>query len=206
MKTTIAIATLITTSIALAQGADNTFSNPSVGFSITKPAEWQFVTADQHMENLSRTYLNDQEMQEAMQEAMQKYATAPLVVMMKYSEPYDDLNPSFEANIKPLGNLSADDPVAIINLMTGPMSKMFKDFKIAELPSETTVSGLKAAHVRIHYSPQIPDGREFPTASDLWIVPRGKFFFVLGAVTRQDEKTGSREEIQKILSSVAIEK
>jgi hypothetical protein len=202
MKTTIAIATLMTTCLAFAQDTDNTFSNPTVGFSITKPTEWQFVTADQHMENLSRTLLNDKQ----MQEAMQKYATAPLVVMMKYPEPYDDLNPSFKANIKPLGNLSADDPVAIINLMTGPMAKMFKDFKIAEPASETRVSGLKAAHVSIHYSLQIPDGRVFPTASDLWIVPRGKYFFVLGAGTRQDGKTGSREEIEKILSSVVIEK
>ncbi|NJK93433.1 MAG: hypothetical protein HC904_17425 [Blastochloris sp.] len=202
MKTTTAIALLMMTCLALTQDKDNTFSNPTVGFSITKPAEWQFVTADQHMENLSRTHLNDQQ----MQEAMQKYATAPLVVMMKYPEPYDDLNPSFKANIKPLGNLSADDPVAIINLMTGPMAKIFKDFKIAKPASETTISGLKAAHVSIHYSLQIPDGREFPTASDLWIVPRGKFFFVLGAGTRQDGKTGSREEIEKILSSVVIEK
>jgi len=202
MKKTIALATMIATSFAFGQDTDNSFNNPTVGFSVTKPSEWQFVTADQHMENLSKTHLNNQE----MQEAMQKYATAPLVVMMRYPEPYDDLNPSFKANIKPLGNLSPDDPIAIINLMTGPMAKMFKDFKIAKPASETTVSGLKAAHISIHYSLQIPDGREFPTASDLWIVPRGKFFFVLGAGTRQDGKTGSREEIEKILSSVVIEK
>jgi hypothetical protein len=83
---------------------------------------------------------------------------------------------------------------------------MFKDFTIVQEPSQTSVSGLKAAHVRIHYSLQTPDGRTIPTASDLWIVPRGKFFFILGAGTRQDEKTGSRDEIQKILSSVVIEK
>lgn len=188
--------------VAMAQVDSNRFSNATVGFSVTKPAEWQFVTADQHRENISRTRLND----EQMQEAMQKYATVPLVVMMKYPEPYDDLNPSFKANIKPLGNLSADDPVALINMITAPMAKVFKDFKIAEPPSETTVSGLKAAHMRINYSLQTSDGGEFPTASDLWIVPRGKFFFILGAGTRQDEKTGGRDEIQKILSSIVIEK
>src|SRR5262245_4472570 len=30
---------------------------------------------------------------------MLKYATAPLVAIMKYFEPYDDLNPSFKVNI-----------------------------------------------------------------------------------------------------------
>jgi hypothetical protein len=181
---------------------DNTFKNSTVGFSVTKPADWRFATLDQHMENLSRTKLND----EQMQEAMQKYATVPLVVMMKHPEPYDDLNPSFKANIKPLGNLPADDPVAIINLMTAPMARMFKDFKVVEPAAATTVAGLKAAHVRIHYSLAIPDGREFPTVSDLWIVLRGKYYIILGAGMRQDGKTGTREEIEKILSSVVIDK
>ena len=202
MKKNIVLATLIAAGFAFAQDNNNTFNSPTVGFSVTKPSEWQFITADQNMENLSKTRLNDPE----MQMALQKYATAPLVAMMKYPEPYNDLNPSFKVNIKPLGSLSADDPIAIVNLMTGPMARMLKDFKIAKPASETTVSGLKAAHIRIHYSLQIPDGREFPTASDLWIVPRGKFFFMLGAGTRQDGKTGSRGEIETILSSVKIQK
>lgn len=203
MKTnSILLIMLLVVTFSYAEDAANEFNNPTVGFSVTKPADWQFATVDQHMENLSRTHLNDKE----MQEAMQKHATAPLVVIMKYQEPFDDLNPSFKANIKPLGNLPADDPVAILNLILGSMEKMFKDFTVVQEPSETVVSGLKAAHVRIHYSLEIPDGRTFPTASELWIVPRGKFFFMLGAGIRQDEKTGSREEIQKILSSIVIKK
>lgn len=179
----------------------NAFSNPTVGLSVTKPSDWQFVTAEQHMENVGRMKLNDEE----MQAAMRKYATAPLVVMMKYPEPYDDLNPSFKINIKPLGNLPPNDPVAILNLMSGQMGRLFKDFKIVEPAKETTVSGLKAAYSRFDYSLQSPDGREFPTSSELWIVPRGHFYFLLGARTRQDEKTGSRNDIQNILSSVEIE-
>jgi hypothetical protein len=107
----------MTTCIAFAQEANNTFSNATFRFSVTKPVEWQFVTVDQHLENLERTLLSDPE----MQEVVQKYANAPLVVMMKYPEPFDDLNPTFKANIKPLGNLSADDPVAILKLVIRQM-------------------------------------------------------------------------------------
>jgi len=45
----------------------------------------------------------------------------------------------------------------------------------------------------------------FPTASELWIVPRGDYFFLIGAGTRQDEKTGGRDEIRSILGTVRIE-
>jgi hypothetical protein len=58
----------------------------------------------------------------------------------------------------------------------------------------------------MNYTMEIPDGRSFQTTSELWIVPRGDYFFMIGAGTRQDEKTGSREEIQDILASLKIEK
>ena len=71
-------------------------------------------------------------------------------------------------------------------------------------PTDTKVGKLPAAYMRINYSLAIPDGRTFPTASELWIVPRGEYFFMIGAGTRQDGKTGSREEIAKILSNVEL--
>jgi hypothetical protein len=58
--------------------------------------------------------------------------------------------------------------------------------------------------MRINYSLQIPDGRSFPTTSEMWIVPKGNYFYMIGAGTRQDEKTGSRREIRQILDSVKI--
>jgi len=82
--------------------------------------------------------------------------------------------------------------------------KMFQDFNLVQAPTDTTVGKLPAAYMRINYSLAIPDGRTFPTASELWIVPRGDYFFMIGAGTRQDGKTGSREEITKILSSVEL--
>ena len=56
--------------------------------------------------------------------------------------------------------------------------------------------------MKIHYSLQVPDGRTFPTTSEMWIVPKGDYFFMIGAGTRQDEKTGSRREIQQIVDSI----
>ena len=36
-------------------------------------------------------------------------------------------------------------------------------------------------------------------------MPRGNFFFLIGAGTRQDEATGGRAEIRSILDSVKID-
>lgn len=43
-----------------------------------------------------------------------------------------------------------------------------------------------------------------PITSELWIIPRGDYFFMVGAGTRQDEKTGSRKEVESILNTIVI--
>jgi hypothetical protein len=183
-------------------GDSNKFESLTVGFKVTKPAEWQFITAEENLENLKKVQMNDAE----FQQLMLKYSTVPLVAIMKYPEPFDDLNPSFKVNIKPLGQLKGADPKQILNLLLPQFQKIFEDFNLVQPPMDTKVSGLNAAYMRINYSLVIPDGRKFPTSSELWIVPRGDFFFMIGAGTRQDEKTGSRNDIQNILSSVVLTK
>lgn len=183
-------------------GDSNRFESLTVGFSVIKPTEWQFVTADENIENLKKIQMSDAE----FQQLMLKYSTAPLVAIMKHPEPFDDLNPSFKVNIKPLGQLKGADPKQILNLILPQFQKIFQDFKLVQPPIDDKVSGLNSAYMRINYSLTIPDGRKFPTSSELWIVPRGDFFFMIGAGTRQDEKTGSRKEIRNILESVVLSK
>ena len=178
------------------------YINPTLGFSLVKPADWTFLTAEQNAENLARTKLKDEE----FQKLAQKYATAPLVAITKYKEPYDDLNPSVKVNVRPLGSFTAEKPTAILEFMAKQLESVFEDFKVVTPPEETKLGGLKAGYLKIHYSMKIPDGRTFPTCSELWVVPRGKHFFMIGAGTRQDQKTGKREEIAKILKNIRIEK
>ena len=184
-----------------AMAGDNTFKSVTVGFEVSKPASWQFVTAEQNLENLKNTELNDEE----FQRYVIKHSTAPLVAMMKHPEPFDDLNPSFKVQTKPFGQLKGMDPKQILAMVSGQMKSAFRDFSIAQAPTDAVVSGIKSAYMRINYSLQIPDGRSFPTTSELWIVPKGDYFFMMGAGTRQDEKTGSRKEIQRIVGTVKIQ-
>lgn len=177
------------------------FRNPTAGFQVTKPADWRYATADFTQQNLKATKLNSDE----MHAAMMKYATAPMVAMMRHPEPYDDLNPSFKVNIKPLGALKGKSGVELLNFILPQLEKMFRDYKLTQPPVEVEVSGLKGAYARIDYSLVTADDLVFPTTSELWIVPRGEYFFMLGAGTRQDEKSGTRKEIQGILKTVKID-
>lgn len=195
-----AVALLLWAVVCISGDAD-VFKNPTVGFQITKPADWNYITAVRNMENIKSMKLTDEE----FQAAMQKYATAPLVAIAKYPEPYDDVNPSFKVNIKPYGDLKGIGPKEIIRLVLPQLQNAFKDFELVQLPTEVSVSGITSAYARMNYTMEISNGRTFPTTSELWIVPHGDYFFMIGAGTRQDEKTGNRDEIQEILRTVKIE-
>ncbi len=176
----------------------NTFGSVTAGFKITKPNDWLFITAEENLEILKRLKLEDEE----FHQKMVKHARAPLVAMMKYGEPYEDLNPSFKVGFRPYGQLNRDDPKDILRIVLPQFEKAYKDFELVQPPMDASVGGQRAAYMRFHFTLSIPDGRTFPTRSELWIVPRGNHYFYLGAGIRQDEKNGTKEEIQKILSSV----
>ena len=187
----------------MAQAGDSeVLNNPTAGFQVTKPQGWHTITAAENMENIKKIKLDDAE----FHAAMQKYATAPLVAFSKYPEPYDDVNPSFKVSIKPYGKLKGRQPEDIIGFVIPQFENLFKDFVLAQKPIATEVSGIKSAYMKMDYTMEIPDGRTFPTTSEMWVVPRGDYFFIIGAGFRQDEKNGSREEIQDILKTVIIEK
>lgn len=135
---------------------------------------------------------------------MVKYATTPMVAMTKHKEPYDDVNPSFKVNIKPLGQLKGKDPKDIIGVMLPQFEKLFKDFKLAQSPVNVPVAGISSAYARINYTMEVAGIGALPITSELWIVPRGDYFFFVGAGTRQDEKTGSRKEIESIINTIVV--
>ncbi|MGL4342941.1 MAG: hypothetical protein ACRCSZ_11130 [Lactococcus lactis] len=177
------------------------FSNPTTGIQVTKPAEWKYSTVQQHKDNINKLKITDKE----FHAAMQKYSTAPLVSMMKFAEPYEDINPSFKIILKPYGQLKGKQTAELLNLSISQFKKVVRDFELVQPAIEVDISGIKSAYARMNYTMEIPDGRSFPTTSELWIVPHGDYFFLIGAGTRQDEKTGSRAEINSILQTIKIE-
>ncbi|MAD43981.1 MAG: hypothetical protein CMI02_03300 [Oceanospirillaceae bacterium] len=185
-------------SVPLLADDTNVFINKTVGIQLVKPDAWVFMTADQNLESLKQLDMKDKE----FHQTMVKYSSVPLVAMARHKEPFDDLNPSFKLNVKPLGQFKGASAVTIAEYLVRPMSKYFDDFRIMQSPVGVTVGGLEAGYVRINYSLAIPDGRKFPTTSEIWVVPRGDYFFMIGAGTRQDEATGNRDDIAAIIDSI----
>ena len=68
----------------------NRFHSPTAGFTVVKPATWQFASLEQVATNRAVARLKDKELEQLIRQR----ANAPLVVILKHPEPHDDLNPS----------------------------------------------------------------------------------------------------------------
>ena len=183
----------------LAANADK-FESVALGFTIVKPSAWRFATDGPGVTDRKRAELSEAE----FQALVEKYADAPLVAMTKHPEPYEDLNPSLRVNVRPIGNLRGVAPTQALQPVIQQLSQRYEDFDVEDGPTATTLGGHEAGYVRLRYAAQLPDGRDVPVASELWIVPGGDLVFLIGAGTRLDETTGSRKEIAAILATVRI--
>jgi hypothetical protein len=186
--------------LSTVSSAQDTYSNPTLGFSIRKPASWHYLTAEQHRDSLRRSDFTDPK----FKELVTRYARTPFLAITKHKEPYDDLNPSIRVNAREAGALAAMPAEKLVELTASAFSRMFKDYVVAEGPVAIRLSGHPAGYMRVNYTHEA-GGAAWRTTSELWVVPRGDLLFIVGAGTRQDEKSGTREEVRGVVDTIRIE-
>jgi hypothetical protein len=181
----------------------NIFTNSTLGFSITKPPHWQVTSAEDYFKNLNQVRTENKE----FQELAIKYAKVPLFAFMKYPEPYDDINPSIKVHYKyreALPNFAGKNPQQILDFTIETFKQVFKDFKIIEAPTDADLSGIKSAYMKYQYTLTAPDGRGFPNCSEMWVVPRGDYFYLIVVGYRQDASAEDLKDIKQMISSIKI--
>jgi hypothetical protein len=187
----------------LAIGSEkNEYTNPTVGFKVTKPSTWNYISAETITTNRENIRLKDEDLRAAIRER----ATPPLVAMTKYKEPYDDLNPTISIVFRPAGSLQGKPATEIMSAVVRTMQNALHDFKFIREIHETEISGLKASHMRATYRISNKEGRDFSVVSRMWMVPRGAFIFLIGMSGPRSGQDVSEAEFDQVLQSIKIEK
>lgn len=194
----IAIALVVAASFPIAASAQahggTVLLNETLGISVTRPAGWHTLTAAANAENLERM-----ELPSDFKSALVRYARVPLFAFSKYPEPHDDLNPSFRITVREAGMDQNRSSREILDAVLPPIAASLNG--AVKKVQDVQVDGLPSAYARLKYVLK-SGGNEYPTVSEFWIVPRGSYFFIFGAGTRQDEGNGTRAEIASIVESV----
>jgi hypothetical protein len=194
------IAFLLFSGICFGQQADtNTFISQTAGIKITKPAHWNFIGLEAIKENREKVKLQDKKMDEGV-----KKANAPLVAIMKYKEPYDDINPSFQVLVRPLGTLAGKTAAEIWSIMIPGLQKAYKDFKVLKKPHDIEIDGKKASEIEISYAVETQDGRQFKSQSRMIMWLKENHMYQFGMSFPQKASHADLSELDGIVKSIKL--
>ena len=170
------------------------------GISVVKPLDW--VIAKQQAGAIKvASRLTDEDLAKAVGNA----PAIPLFIFTRYPEAHPDPNPSIQVVLRPLGEDAGKTAVELMQETVDPMKSAFKDFRFVSEIKTTTVGGLPGSSMKAAYTILTQDGRKLPTQTDFWIVPRGKFMFVIGAAGPQEGPDAYDAEFDRFVSSVQIQ-
>ena len=179
----------------------NRFHSPTAGFTIVKPKDWHFASAEETAKNRAIARLKDKEIEEQMRQR----ASAPLIVITKHKEPIEDLNPSVQVIMRPLGQLQGRSALELMTNFVAPsLQNAMANFMFVEKVKETKIAGHSSAYLKAKYTVGNADGVEFGTLTRMWIIPRGAFLFMLSMSGPQEGPDVSEKEFAAILDSIKI--
>jgi len=179
----------------------HTYRSATLGFQITKPATWSYLSEDEFRDVLQTTKFGDG----TFQTLLEANSVMPQVFMTKYKEPTKDLNPTITAGAYAYRREEKNNPALLIAGIIKHMKIVMPNFALAEAPRETLFAGLKATNMTIHSTMDTKGGTSIPATTQLWIIPRPHFFLMFQGSTRRDEANGSWAEIDAILKTVMID-
>ena len=131
-------------------------------------------------------------------------AALPLAAVTRHPEPHPDLNASFQVSLRPLGDFADMSPVELIDMMLPGLATAFEGFQVVAPTRSTTVGGLAAARAGFQYTLNVADGRSFPTHSEIVVVPRGDFMFMIGMGRKRGDAEAAADQ-ESMLASIEIQ-
>jgi len=181
---------------------DNTYETREAGFKITKPQSWQFIPAQTVAVNLALPRLRDKE----LEKVIRSKPNVPFLVIARFPEPYEGLNPSVQVSLKTQGELLNEGAPALLTRVVQRLRGNFRDFTFVRPVEQTTVDGQPAARMTARYTVADAKGKEFKTLARMWVVPRGEYMFTISMYGPQEGPDVSEREFEEILQSIKLAK
>lgn len=179
---------------------DHTFNNTDIGFSITKPSEWHYVSRKILEENRDANRANNAE----LEEVSQKTGDSPfLTVFSRYPEPNSRNNPTVSVTVLNTG-VAGLPPKSFLGQSTVILKKAYPDLTIVEEVRDREVDGIIGAFTRLKFTIVGADDQRLPTMHRIWLVPRGVLMFSIAMTGPQEGPDVSEDAFQEILKSIKI--
>jgi len=182
---------------------ENRFYSPVAGLSIEKRPNWAFVTLEMELANREAVSVGKQETDAVMHDG----TTPPLVAISRYQEPSEKPNPSLKITLRALLELTGASAVEIARSVTETLKQAIPSFQLDSEIRAAQVDGLAAGTFHAHFTVDVPRlQRSFPVTTQAWIVPRGKYAFIIAASDPSGGTENYEADFQAMVATIKIRK
>jgi hypothetical protein len=183
---------------ASAKPDEDLFRSDAARVEMKKPKGWRFTSLESALANRAKAKMKDEDFQKAIEEN----ASAPIMIVTKHEEPYDQLNPTIQLIVRPTGPLAGQSGVQILALVQPMLAQQFADFTVVAEPNEATVGKQTAGRMTMRYTLKTKDGGEFPTQATIVMIPKGAVLYQLGFSGPPEGDDAFGKELEDVLASV----
>jgi len=174
------------------------FANAAAGISLERPAGWE-TFATRQLPGGGSQRMED----EKLLEAIRSLDGAPLFTFAKHTEPFAELNPTIQINVRALGGFAKRPIEEVLSTVVIPLQRQHPDLELVGPVKKLKVSGLDALEAVTSYSIRA-DGHDIPVRSRLYVVPRGSLYFVIGMTDPPKGPDVAEREFGAALASIRI--
>jgi hypothetical protein len=177
----------------------DTLVDDSLYLTVTKPASWHFLTAKEKRDRRSAiAYKNKRWGMMVQQESF-----PPRIMLAKYPEPYDGVNPTIAIDRYPLGELRFKDGPWIANYDSLWLKRLiFTPIVFTESPAATTLAGREAGYYRALYEMEREHAPALSISRQLWVVASPITVIRITAVAAQSGPDACTAEIAAVIASL----
>jgi hypothetical protein len=201
LSTLLTLALALTLDASAAPGSDATrFVCAAAGISLDPPKGWKTLAVREIEAPEGGTRLPDGR----LLDALKPLAGRPLVEFAKHAEPYANLNPTIQINVRPLGGFTGRPLSEVMSSVVIPLRDQHPDLQLVGPAKPLQVSGLAALQTTTSYTLTVGP-RQLAVRSHLLVVPRGALFFVIGMTEPPSGPDAAEREFQAALASIRID-
>jgi hypothetical protein len=174
-------------------------TNPALGLSIEKPDDWCNLAASDITKDHRLIGMN----YPALEQAIRKYPIAPVFAFFRCRTGRDGVAATVKVETQPADPSGQESAPHALRAAVGLFSKLVGDVKVATPPETVTLAGRPSAYSALTFTLRI-GAKPYSVASELWAIPQGKYFILVGTTYAANDGTGARAAIMNIVNSLEL--
>ena len=174
-------------------------TNATLGLSIERPDDWCNLSESQIADDHRLVDVDNA----ALADALRKYSGPPVFAFFRCRTEQEGVAATVKVGTEPADPSAHQSGQDALRAMLRLFSKLVGDVNVATAPETVTLAGKPSGYMALTFTLKA-NGKPYSVASEMWAIPQGKHFILVGATYPPNDKTDAQAAVMKIVTSLQL--